>query len=130
MNWCYFLLTMIGGGVFYALRCQCRFLYGIVEICIGGLVIYLVWNPAQTNYLLINEPAPYAELAKALGKAIGVVGGIYLLVRGLDNIDSDLPLVFRAKWDYIFRNSVLRWMLKQIARRVKWLADYLPPSLV
>jgi hypothetical protein len=38
-----------------------------------------------------------------LSKSIGIFGGIYIIVRGFDNIDKVLPRRFRQKWDAIFK---------------------------
>ncbi len=52
----YFLLTVLGVIVFYSLRCQCRFLYGIGEMLVGLTLLILLWKPIQTHYLIVTSP--------------------------------------------------------------------------
>jgi hypothetical protein len=81
------LLTISAGLSFYWLRCRRRFLYGLCELLVAFGVIYITFVP-QTNYLLISGP-PVSQFL--LTKGAGILGGIYIFVRGLDNMDKDLP---------------------------------------
>jgi len=42
-----------------------------------------------------------------MSKAVGILGGIYILVRGMDNIDKDLPQKWRRVWDCVFPKRVV-----------------------
>ena len=73
---------------FYRLRRQFPFLYGAAEIVVAVLSIAVAISQ------LIEE----ASLAPLLL----VLGGIYIFVRGMDNLDKGLPARMRHRWDIIF----------------------------
>jgi hypothetical protein len=78
---------MVGIALFW-FRCKRLFEYALIEI--GGAV-------GSTFYAII---APNNSL---LAKGLGILGGLYILVRGLDNIDKSLKN--RSWWDRIFYKS-------------------------
>ena len=39
---------------------------------------------------------------EALSRSVSLVLGIYLLVRGMDNVDRDLPPSWRPWWNRLF----------------------------
>jgi hypothetical protein len=41
-----------------------------------------------------------------VSNAVGILAGIYILVRGMDNMDKDLPPNWRRTWDRLFPKSV------------------------
>ena len=95
------LATIASGFCFYALRC-CQILwYGIVEFVVSLVVIYLTFHPPTTN--LILEEVNWWGLD--LSRAVGVLAGVYLMVRALDNIEKGLPPVLRANWDWLFHGK-------------------------
>jgi hypothetical protein len=55
-------LTIAAGLFFYWLRCKAQFWYGLCEIVVAVIVIYLTFVPAAT--------ALAAELAQDLGQAV------------------------------------------------------------
>jgi hypothetical protein len=92
-------LTLTIGVLFYVLLCRRQLAYGLVELVVALLVIVLTFYP-QTNYLLLEEEPP--RWGWLLSKSVGTSAGIYVMVRGLDNIGKGLPPKWRGKWDRIF----------------------------
>jgi hypothetical protein len=56
-------------------------------------------SPVALLALWFAVTAPNQSL---LPRGIGIFSGIYIIVRGLDNIDKGLPLKFRKRWDRCF----------------------------
>jgi hypothetical protein len=71
--------AILAGTVLFALRKRHRMFYGMIEVaaCIGGMIVYPV------------APAPASEglSTQTVAWALGLLSLIYILVRGLDNID-------------------------------------------
>jgi drug/metabolite transporter (DMT)-like permease len=93
-----FLFTVLAGLVFYRLRCRHQFWYGVLEIVVGIVIIFLTWFP-QTTVLIVAEPSFFGYL---LSKGTGILAGVYILVRGLDNMERGLPQDRRSTWQRIF----------------------------
>jgi O-antigen/teichoic acid export membrane protein len=91
-------VTIVAGLFFYWLRRRCRFWYGAYEIVVALAVIYLTFVPAYT-VMVLADMSPSRLL---LSKGVGILGGIYLIVRGMDNMDEDLPPTWRRVWDHAF----------------------------
>jgi hypothetical protein len=79
--------AVLVGLVLYHVRGRYQFLYGMVEVCVALLAIFVS----------IGTPSSIA-----LNKIVGILGGVYILVRGLDNIDKGLPGSWRRAWDWCF----------------------------
>jgi hypothetical protein len=97
------LLTITAGLFFYWLRCRFQLLYGLCEILVAVVVIHLTFLPAAI--VLGTGAVSFASLL--MSKAVGIIGGIYILVRGMDNIDKDLPPKWRRVWDCVFPKRVV-----------------------
>ena len=52
MGWIWFGLTLVAAIFAYWLRSNHRWMYGLSEIAVGVLLMYLAWFP-HTNYLLL-----------------------------------------------------------------------------
>jgi hypothetical protein len=98
MNAIFVALTVCAGLFFYWLRGQFRFIYGLCEIVVALVVIYLTFYPHTYN--LVTRMPTFSEMI--LSKSIGVLGGIYIMVRGLDNMEKALPAGWRNIWELIF----------------------------
>jgi hypothetical protein len=85
----YLVLAML----FYRLRGVNRLTYGLVEVYVGTITIFFTAG-------LVNDDF--------LKKMLGLMTGIYIVVRGLDNIDNDLPYRWRRKWDSFFPKNTSR----------------------
>jgi hypothetical protein len=76
----------------YGMRTRYPFIYGVVEVIVGiSAIIAVLPNQPATNTLVV-----YAEL-------LSVSGGMYVIVRGLDNMNKAVPERIRAFW------FILRW---------------------
>jgi hypothetical protein len=95
------MFTAIAAGVvFYGIRCRKPFWYGCAEALVGIAVIYIVLYPVETNYLLIAEASTGSDVL--LSKAVGILAGVYILVRGLDNMSRELPTRWVPWWGRLF----------------------------
>ena len=82
----------------YRLRGIQPFWYGCIEIGVGLVVLIFTFVP--TTHYLAFDGQTFLELGAA--KLIGVMAGIYIIVRGLDNVDRGLPPRWRHHWDRAF----------------------------
>ena len=92
-------------GLFWA-RCRMPLAYGIAELCVGFVSVYLSVNAGKgPQALLASGGDPIYGLAT---RAIGILGGIYILVRGMDNVDKGLPSSWwsRRVWDRFFHGTI------------------------
>jgi hypothetical protein len=94
----YFIVTVVAGLCLYRLRCLRPRWYGMGEIAVGVAMIYL-WYWPPVSFLITEEANPWGL---ALSRNVSLVLGAYLLVRGMDNIDRDLPRGWRPRWDRLF----------------------------
>jgi hypothetical protein len=95
------VLTTIGACVsvwLYKLRRTHLFRYGCIEIAVGLVVQFFAFVPLKPSISL----NPQTPLDLGILTALGVLGGIYIIVRGLDNIEHDLPPTWRPRRDRWF----------------------------
>lgn len=77
----------------YRMRCTARFAYGLIELFVG--IVTLV---------AVTRSATVTEVGASLqAKGLGLAGGVYIVVRGLDNMDNGLPQSWRRRWNLLFR---------------------------
>jgi hypothetical protein len=96
-----FFAAVAAAFVFYSVRCRKPFWYGAAEALVGLAVIYIVLYPVETNYLLLAAGEP--GLSEVwLSKATGILAGVYVLVRGLDNMSRALPRRWAPWWNRLF----------------------------
>jgi hypothetical protein len=98
-----FIAAIVASVSLYWLRCRKPFLYGIGELFLGLIVIYVVLFPTETNYLLLAKGEP-GWRETWLPKSAGVLAGIYVLVRGLDNMSRELPSSWVPWWKRLFKS--------------------------
>ncbi len=98
-------VAISAGLSFYTLRCRNPLIYGLVELVVALAVIFLTFYPQTTYLVLEGKPSLLGWL---LSKGVGTSAGIYVMVRGLDNIDKGLPPKWRGKWNRIFYGTPLR----------------------
>jgi hypothetical protein len=82
----------------YRLRGIHPFWYGFIEIAVGLIVLIFTFVP--TTHYLASDSQTFFEWG--VTKLIGVMAGVYIIIRGLDNMDRDLPASWRPVWDRIF----------------------------
>jgi len=83
---------------FYRIRCASRLLYGAIEIVAGMATIVLGEFPP---YAVLTSDTTWA-LGSRAAHMLTLMAGVYIVVRGLDNISQDLPLRWRPAWRRIF----------------------------
>lgn len=98
MSAVYFVATVVAGLFLYRVRGLHPFWYGTGEIVVALAMIYLWFSP-PVSFLVVDEMSTWGL---ALSRSVGLVLGVYLLVRGMDNVDRDLPRTWRARWDRLF----------------------------
>jgi len=85
-----FVLLIISAYLFYQLRLRLRILYGFAEVIIGFVTIYYF-------------SAAYSEKSLTISEAPVLLAGIYIIIRGLDNMTQFLITNrFIKYWNYIF----------------------------
>ena len=93
-DWIVPIALLLAGLLFFWWRERDRLSYGLFEVMIGLLI---------SSQSIVTLPAPY-ELSTA--KSIQLVGGLYVMVRGLDNIDRSVEDTrFGGWWKRLFRSG-------------------------
>jgi|SRR5208282_1450004 len=95
----YIAVTIVVALSFYMLRCRRQLWYGVCEIIVAFLVIYLSFKPPYTT-LALNQG--YSPIGIQVQHYYGTLACIYIFVRGMDNIRTGLPVTRRTCWDDIF----------------------------
>jgi hypothetical protein len=90
-----FALAMAVGLFVYWCRCCRRVWYGVGQIMVALALVYLAFFPDWPNLLWSGWSAPAWN--DHLPRAVTLIGGVYGLVRGLDNIDAI------EKWNLFLR---------------------------
>jgi hypothetical protein len=72
------ILILLGAGGLFAIRKYLRFGFGLIELLIG---VDAIWNVAESAPLVTDGITRTQFLLQ-------VAGGVYFIVRGLDNIDQ------------------------------------------
>jgi hypothetical protein len=87
MGWLYLVLTILAGVFFYWLRGRCRWLYGLSEIFVSVIIIFLIWFPHGPRLLAIGGDSFWDIF---LSKTVSIFVGVYAFVRGCDNLVTGL----------------------------------------
>jgi hypothetical protein len=99
MLWVYFVVSVLVGALLYWLRCRHRILYGMGEILVALLLLYLLFFPETPTEVGRNGwtgslgPVWGGDLSRAVTWFVA----LYALVRGLDNVDA------LSKWNRLIR---------------------------
>jgi hypothetical protein len=83
---------------FYRVRCWSRLLFGAIEVVAGTGVIIIGEFPPNA----IAAAANTWTLGSRAAHVLALMGGVYLVVRGLDNIDYGLLERWRPAWRRVF----------------------------
>jgi hypothetical protein len=73
--------------MFYRIRGTHPQVYGIMEVVLGACAIFTVI---------------YSSSHEIVGRLVALFGGTYIIVRGLDNIDKDVPARLHRIWGMVF----------------------------
>ena len=89
-GWVYFLATILLGLFLYWLRCRRRALYGVAEIVVPLLLLYIFFFPeGQGRAWTGNWVGPLGpEWRELLSRGLTLFGGLCALARGLDSLDA------------------------------------------
>jgi hypothetical protein len=98
-GWAIFWVLVALG--FYRLRCSYGMAYGIIEVIAGTVAIILSEFPPYT-VITANDISVVGSQALHI---LTLMGGIYIVVRGMDNINQNLPPRLRPAWQRIFGAS-------------------------
>lgn len=98
-HWC-MVPALLAGPVLYWFRCRSPLAYGVIEIVASWVMIMVAIQ--ATGGGGPSLPQAIAGEFPFLTKGIGVLGGIYVTVRGFDNIDKEVPARFRRAWRQVF----------------------------
>jgi hypothetical protein len=83
---------------FYRVRCWSRFLYGVMEVGAGiGVIVISEFPPSA-----ITATANTWALGSRAAHILALMGGVYVVVRGMDNIDQGLSERWRLAWRRVF----------------------------
>jgi hypothetical protein len=85
-DWIVPIALLLAGLLFFWWRERDRLSYGLFEVMVGLLI---------SSQSIVTLPAPY-ELSTA--KSIQLVGGLYVMVRGLDNVDRSIEDTRLGGW--------------------------------
>jgi hypothetical protein len=109
----YFLAVMAVGVTAYWVRCTRRSTYGFIELIVGTVTVWL----SLSKIFQVRSPGdPPPEI---WANIIALLGGLYIVVRGLDNIENGLKAngsKMHAVWKALFYNNWLR----KTGRRAGW----------
>lgn len=76
-NFCACIFTSVYSGLYlWFLRKKLRLLYGVIEIIVGIIAVIVVLRSINYSYQLLALP---------IEKMMSFVGGLYIMVRGIDN---------------------------------------------
>jgi hypothetical protein len=87
MRWLGVLVSIVVAGIFYWLRNHHRIAYGTIEIVVGLAMLLVAFNIIATPIYLTEDGTASSDWQLTM---IGVVTGVYALVRGWDNIITEL----------------------------------------
>ena len=100
MHWVGFILTIPIGVFLYWCRCRHRVSYGVAEIVVALLLLYIFFFPEGPVLLGADGEwsGPLGPVwGELLSRTVTLFGGLYAFVRGLDNIDA------LEKWNRLTR---------------------------
>ena len=79
------------GALLFRHRCRKPLIYGLAEVLVG-LAATGVSKTVLNDYYITKTPA--------------FLGGIHIIILGLDNMDKRLPAWVRKPWDSTLQNSL------------------------
>lgn len=115
-----FSFLVIGIALFWV-RCRYRIIYGLVEIivCLISISITFLTAPDYNCFLgYFGIDNQQYQISNEYIKMLASFSGLYVIVRGLDNIDQKLKGKCIA-WDIFFKGSTLLNEDIQLIKRVK-----------
>jgi hypothetical protein len=92
------LAAVIAALVLYWLGCRRRLYYGMIELVVALTVMVLAFYPQTVGNVLVNGAYTPSALGSLIAKLIPLSAGVYIFVRGLDNIEAGMSAASRSKW--------------------------------
>jgi hypothetical protein len=92
--------ALLAGPVLYLFRSLLPFFYGVVEVVASWAIILVAIK--ASNAATPTLPAAGLPL---LAKGTAILGGIYVTVRGLDNMDKKIPSKVARQWNFLFHGN-------------------------
>jgi hypothetical protein len=89
------VLCILAGVILFSIRTNYPFAYGVGELVIGIASIY--------HILSTPEGGSTSTEGSSLAKIVAIFAGIYIIVRGLDNMDKSVPTTLAERWDILLR---------------------------
>lgn len=94
--------TVIVGLLLYSWRSRSRFWYGVAEVIAALFVVVLTMNPEWHSYTVLTTDDIPPAMGSWLSWVFGQLAGLYVFVRGMDNIGNGLSEAQRAPWRRLF----------------------------
>jgi hypothetical protein len=98
MSIVYIVVAVVAGVLFFRLRGTHPLPYGIIEVGAAIASLSFAFYPPY-EFITTDRVSPIGSVVQPY---LGILFGIYILVRGLDNIDRGLPVHWRDSWDKWF----------------------------
>jgi hypothetical protein len=92
------LLAIVGAFGLYALRCWRPIIYGLVEIIAAVFIIYFSIAPATQSATTVCNGKALWGVGCYFQSFLIILAGIYIFVRGLDNIQARRLLCVVQAW--------------------------------
>lgn len=105
-------MVLLGGGVFYGFRLHARACYGVVEVLSAAFITF--WKTSDSALVAVDK----ANLGPAL-----LTAGIYLVVRGFDNVREGTARGSNGEFkDWLLSTVANTWSGWQSRPRAKTIA--------
>jgi hypothetical protein len=95
-------LGVIVAVALYRIRGTHPVLYGTAEIAVGVLSIWFVVGVAKFTPITADDSSQTRETSAAISSLVGFLGGMYIIIRGFDNIEKGIGGRVRRIWNLAF----------------------------
>lgn len=113
--WFALVALPIAWGLF-ALRCSQRSFYGLVEVIVGIVTVLNAFPGVKALWEAVRSMG--VGQATQSSPALAIVAAIYIIIRGLDNIDQGLP-AFRTSSLNPFDHDLLEFYW-EVGAKLRW----------
>ena len=95
-------LGVVVAVALYRVRGTHPIVYGVAEIAVGILAIWFVVGIPKPTLLTADDGGQAVDVSRANSSLVGFLGGIYIIIRGFDNVDKGIAGKLRRFWDMAF----------------------------
>jgi hypothetical protein len=92
------LLAIVGAFGLYTLRCWWPIIYGLMELIAAVFIIYFSIAPAKQSGMTVCNGKALWGLGCYFQSFLIILAGIYIFVRGLDNMQARRVLCVVQEW--------------------------------